>query len=617
MMDRLREGVNSIAIKIILGIIILSFVFAGVSSYLVSGRSNAAAKVGSTKITRAEFERAYQNERNRMQSQLGDYFSNLLSDPKYVASFKRSVLDQMINDVLIEQHAKSLGLRVSDTQVRKAIVEMPQFQSDGKFDQNIYQSALRRAGFTPDSFAELLRSDLLRSQLVSAVQSSEFSLPGEVKAQSLLFAQKREIRTATLSLADYAKKVTLDDNEIKKYYQSHQDEFMRPEQLKVSYIELAAEQLKQAIKITDDEARKYYQDHEDQYVTKAQRKVSHILVKDEKTAKAIVKQLKNGADFAELAKEKSQDTSSAKNGGVLDWFERGVMDPAFEKVAFSLKKVGDISGIVKSSFGYHILKLDGIRPAQVKPFEQVKTDVMAAIRDNKAVDKFYKLQSKLEKVAFESPDSLDEAAKAVQAKVHTTDFISLRDAPKILRSPKVQEALKNPEVKDEGLNSSVIEIAPEDVVVVRIEDARPKTVLPLKTVRDKVVAKLSRVKAEEQVSKIAEQALTALKQGDQSVLKANHLAFGELTLVDRSSPLARAVYAMRKPEGEHAVYGQTTNRNGDIVLVELIKTESKIDKQLTQRLAVQMDRLSRQQDISGLLGILREKTDIAYYLASQ
>jgi peptidyl-prolyl cis-trans isomerase D len=272
---------------------------------------------------------------------------------------------------------------------------------------------------------------------------------------------------------------------------------------------------------------------------------------------------------------------------------------------------------VKSSFGYHILKLDGIRPAQVKPFEQVKTDVMAAIRDNKAVDKFYKLQSKLEKVAFESPDSLDEAAKAVQAKVHTTDFISLRDAPKILRSPKVQEALKNPEVKDEGLNSSVIEIAPEDVVVVRIEDARPKTVLPLKTVRDKVVAKLSRVKAEEQVSKIAEQALTALKQGDQSVLKANHLAFGELTLVDRSSPLARAVYAMRKPEGEHAVYGQTTNRNGDIVLVELIKTESKIDKQLTQRLAVQMDRLSRQQDISGLLGILREKTDIAYYLASQ
>jgi peptidyl-prolyl cis-trans isomerase D len=617
MMDRLREGVNSIAIKIILGLIILSFVFAGVSSYLVGGSNNAAAKVGGTKISRAEFEQAYQNERNRMQSQLGDYFSNLLADPSYVASFRRSVLDKMVNDVLLEQHAEALGLRIGDEQVRQAIVDMPQFQSDGKFDQNIYQTALRRAGFSPDSFATFLRSDLLRNQLLTAVQSSDFTLSGEVDAQAALFAQKREIRTIKLATDDYAKKIQLSDEDLNAYYKSHEDHFMRPEQFKISYLELSADKLKSSIKVTDDEAEKYYQDHADQYATKAQRKVSHILVKDEKQADALLKQLQEGADFSKLAKEDSQDPGSASKGGELDWFEKGVMDPAFEKAAFALKKVGDLSGVVKSNFGYHIIKLDAMKPAQVKPFTAVKDDVIASIRDERALDRFYQLQNDLEKVAFESPDSLDEAAKAIQEKIHTTDFVSLTDLPEILRAAPVQKALNNPEVKNEGLNSSVVEVAPEDVVVVRIEESRPETLLPFDTVKAQVVEGLSKVKAEQQTEAIAEKVLAGLKQGDMTALKKNQLKFGELTMIDRSSPLARSVFAMQKPQDGQPVYGQTKDRQGNIVLVELTKVESTTDKQLTQQLAVQMQRLNRQQDLTGLLNILREQTDIDYYLATQ
>ncbi|ASA56838.1 peptidylprolyl isomerase [Vibrio gazogenes] len=617
MMDRLREGVNSIAIKIILGLIILSFVFAGVSSYLVGGGNDAAAKVGGTKISRAEFEQAYQNERNRMQSQLGDYFSNLLADPSYVASFRRSVLDKMVNDVLLEQHAEALGLRISDEQVRQAIVDMPQFQSDGKFDQDIYQTALRRAGFSPDSFATFLRSDLLRNQLLTAVQSSDFTLNGEVDAQAALFAQKREIRTIKLATDDYAKKIQLSDEDLNAYYKSHEDNFMRPEQFKISYLELSADKLKSSIKVTDDEAEKYYQDHADQYSTKAQRKVSHILVKDEKQADALLKQLQDGADFSKLAKEDSQDPGSASKGGELDWFEKGVMDPAFEKAAFALKKVGDLSGVVKSNFGYHIIKLDAMKPAQVKPFTAIKDDVIASIRDERALDRFYQLQNDLEKVAFESPDSLDEAAKAIQEKVHTTDFVSLTDLPEILRAAPVQKALNNPEVKNEGLNSSVVEVAPEDVVVVRIEDSRPETLLPFDTVKAQVVEALSQVKAEQQTEAIAEKVLAGLKQGDMTALKKNQLKFGELTMIDRSSPLARSVFAMQKPQDGQAVYGQTKDRQGNIVLVELTKVESTTDKQLTQQLAVQMQRLNRQQDLTGLLNILREQADIKYYIATQ
>ncbi|MDW6092620.1 peptidylprolyl isomerase [Vibrio rhizosphaerae] len=617
MMDRLREGVNSIAIKIILGLIILSFVFAGVSSYLVGGSNNAAAKVGSTKIGRAEFEQAYQNERSRMQSQLGDYFSNLLADPSYVASFRRSVLDKMVNDVLLEQHAEALGLRISDEQVRQAIVDMPQFQSNGKFDQDIYQTALRRAGFSPDSFATFLRSDLLRNQLLTAVQASDFSLDSEVDAQAALLAQKREIRTIKLATDDYAKKIQLSDEDLNAYYKSHEDNFMRPEQFKVSYLELSANKLKSSIKVTDNEAEKYYQDHADQYSTKAQRKVSHILVNDEKQADALLKQLKGGADFSALAKKDSQDPGSASKGGEMDWFEKGAMDPAFEEAAFALKNVGDLSGVVKSNFGYHIIKLDALKPAKVKPFAEVKDDVIASIRDERALDRFYQLQSDLEKVAFESPDSLDEAAKAIQEKVHTTDFVALTDLPEILRAAPVQKALDNPEVKNEGLNSSVVEVAPEDVVVVRIEERRPETLLPFDTVKAQVVEALSKVKAEQQTEAIAEKVLAGLKQGDMAALESNKLKFGELTMIDRSSPLARSVFAMQKPQDGQPVYGQTKDHQGNIVLVELTKVESTTDKQLTQQLAVQMQRLNRQQDLSGLLNILREQTDIEYYLATQ
>ncbi|CAM3555347.1 Peptidyl-prolyl cis-trans isomerase D [Vibrio aerogenes CECT 7868] len=618
MMDRLREGVNSIAIKIILGVIILSFVFAGVSSYLVSGKNNSAAKVGDTQISRIAFDKAYQGERNRMQSQLGDYFSNMISDPGYVASFKRSVLDKMVNDVLIKQYAQSLGLRISDSQIRQAILDIPQFKSNGKFNQETYQSLLRANGFTPDSFAEQMRSDMLKSQIIDAIQTSGFSLESEVQAQAALFSQKRDIRTALMHVDDYAKKVKLSDDEVNQYYKSHQSDFMRPEQFKVSYIELSAKKLKEKISISDEEAKKYYQDHQSQYSTKEQRKVSHILVKDKSEADAILKQLNAGEDFAELAKEKSQDPGSANHGGQLDWFEHGVMDPEFEKAAFALKKAGDLSQVVKSTFGYHIIRLDDVKPSVVKPFKDVQSDIVSTLSDEKAADRFYKLQSELEKVAFESPDSLDDAAKVIDAKIRTTDFVSANELPEVISSSKVKDALmNNPEVKEEGLNSSVIEIAPEDVVVVRVEEVRPEMVLALDKVRDKVVSKLSRMKGEQEASSVAQKVLAALQNGDQSPLKENQLSFGELSSIDRSSPLSHAVFAMKKPEDGGVVYGQTKDQNGDIVFVELTKVTTDVDEQLSKSLGAQMVRSGSQQDIADLLEVLRSNTEIEYYLTSQ
>lgn len=619
MMDRLREGVNSIAVKIILGLIILSFVFAGVGSYIVGGSNNSAAKVGNVEIGRGEFEQAYQNERNRMQAQLGDYFSNLLADPSYVESFRKSVLDRMVNDLLLEQHAESLGLRVSDSQVRTLILEMPQFQVDGKFDQEIYQAALRRAGFSADSFAEYLRRDLVRNQLMTAIQGSDFALPGEVEAQSKLLTQTRDIKKVTLSLADFAAKAELSEEDIEQYYKQNSERYTRPEQVKVAYIELSAQKLKEGISISDEQAEKYYQEHIDKYSSEEQRRVSHILVEgdDEAKAQAILDQLNEGADFAALAEEKSDDFGSASEGGSLGWIERDVMDPSFEEAAFALQKVGDTTGLVKSEFGYHIIKLDELKDAVAKPYQEVAAEVKQELKDQQAVDQFYELQSELEKVAFEYPDSLDDAAKAINAPIERTDFISQVDAPELLKTPAVLQAIVSPEVKEDGLNSEVIEVAPEHVIVVRVEDSRDETVLPLEQVRSDATKALANVKGEQTAIELAQNLVAELKEGKQDLLTANGLSFGEKETLDRSSPFADVVFSMAKPVEGGNEFAQAKDLNGDIVVVELVNVASEFDPQYNQQIGAQLTQVNSQQDLSGLISILRKTIDIEYYVVTQ
>lgn len=614
MMDRLREGVNGIAVKIILVLIILSFVFAGVGSYLVGGGSTTAAKVGNTTIDRGAFEQAYQNERNRMQSQMGEYFSTLMADQQYVATFRKSVLDRMINDVLLEQYAQSLGLRVSDDQVSQLILTMPQFQTNGQFDQEIYAATLRRAGFSADSFAEYLRKDLLKNQVISAVQNSEFTLDNEVEQQSQLLTQTRDIQTITLNVGEFANKAQVTDEELQSYYKTHSENFERPEQMKVAYVELSAEQLKKSIQVTDEDAQAYYQEHLDKYSTKEQRKVRHILIKDDQAkADEILAKLKAGEDFATVAQENSEDVGSAKQGGDLGWIEKGVMDPAFEEAAFALAAKGDISEVVKSDFGYHIIQLEDENAPEAKPYSEVVADIKAELLDEKAVDQFYKLQTELESVAFESPDSLDESAKVIGQKIQTTDFISQADAPEVLKVPAVAQALESADVKQEGMNSEVLEIAPEHVIVVRVNEVRDETLLPLEEVKDQVNAHLLATKGEQNALDLASKVVTSLQKGDDSVLADNQLSFADEQNVDRRSPLAQNVFALPHPEDGSATYGQTKDEQGNIVIVKLNKVTTGSDAQFEQQIGSQLLRMNNQQDLEVILNSLRQSTSVEYH----
>jgi len=620
MMERLREGVNSVAVKIILGLIILSFVFAGVGSYIVGGSNNAAAKVNNAEIGRNAFEQAYTTERNRMQSQMGDYFNSLLADPAYVQSFRKSVLDRMVNELLLEQYAESLGLRVSDKTIRQKILGMTEFQNDGKFDKEVYTATLRRAGYDADSFAEYLRRDMTRQQILTALQGSEFTLKSEIATQSQLLTQTRDIRSIVLDINKFADDVELSEEELKAYYNSNSTHYTRPEQMKVAYIELSAKDLESQMVVTEKKAHAYYQENLDKYTTGSQRKLSHILVQgdDKVRAQEILDELNAGADFAELAKAKSDDVGSSEDGGSLGWVEKNVMDPDFEAAAFALKNVGDVTGLVKSAFGFHIIKLDALKEAKAIPFADVVADIKVDIAEQEAVEKYYELLTQLEKVAFEFPNSLDDSAEAIGQSIKTTDFISRRDAPELLRTPAVMKALLSEEVKDDGLNSEVIEIAPEHVIVVRVEDARNEMVLPYDKVSDQVKLELARVTGEQKAHELADTILKALKAGDETVLGKNNLAFGDIETIDRRSQLAKTVFALPKPEEGTKTYAQTTDLEKNIEIIELNKVSVTVDDGLDTQIAAQLTRVGTQQDISAVVSTLRQEADIKYYaVASQ
>ncbi|WP_102505045.1 peptidylprolyl isomerase [Salinivibrio kushneri] len=620
MMERIREGTNSLAVKIILSLIIFSFAFAGVGSYLAGGSNPPAATVGDKEISRAELDRAYQNERARMQQQAGEQFNQLLGNPEYVKRFRQNILDRMINDLLLEQAASDLGLRVSDAQVKAAIRAMPQFRQGGQFNNDRYQAALRQTGMSADEFANYMRTDLMRQQLVNGLQSSGFVLPSELESLYRLEAQSRQVRTITLPVDDFADQVTLTDDELEAYYQAHRDDYIQPRMVKVAYVELTGEGLANEVQISDDAIATYYQENQSQYGSQERRKVSHILIEgtgDEAKAKAqqALERLNQGDAFAALAKEMSDDTFSAEQGGSLDWIEPGVMDPAFEKAAYALSEKGDTSGLVQSDFGYHIIRLDDIDPADVTPLAEVKDDIRSELQQARAADRFYAQSTTLAEVAFEEANGLEPAADAVNGKVQYTDYFALDAATGLMARPQIQQALDSYDVRENGLNSELIELSGEHAIVVRLDDVKPEKQLSFADVKEQVRETLAAEKGQEQAKETAGDLIAQLEESGE--LTENDYTFSApmtLNRVSQQQAVAELAFSLPQPASETASYGVTQNRQGDVVVVALDKVVTPEVPAISpqSQMAARVQRAMSNTSLSATLQALREDVDVTY-----
>jgi peptidyl-prolyl cis-trans isomerase D len=498
MLERIREGSQGPWAMGILVLVILSFVFAGVGSYINSSASGAAANVNGDEIGLDDLERAYQNERSRMESQFGEAFATLASDTAYLQNFRRGILDRLVSEKLLDQAAQDLGLRVSDEQIKLAIVGMKEFQVDGKFDNDRYLALLRQAGFQTNNFRDYMRIDMVRRQLSQSLMGTEFSLSSEANSAFIMQQQTRDVRYLNVPSAKFLAEIKISDDEILNYYQSNISQFDTQQKVSLSFVELTLKDLLPDIDVSEDELLEYYQQNIIDYSTNEEREVAHILFESVEQDDAIVTKaeevlvkIQAGEDFSELAKTFSSDTFSAENGGGLGWFGRGIMDPVFEDAAFTLANQGDVSGIVKSEFGYHIIKLIDVKSGKVNDFENVKEEITLKVKTYKAEDRFYEVRQRIAEVAFEIPDSIDEVAGIAGKDIITTDMFERVNAPEALSDPNVLASAFSFELIEDAVNSKVLELGSNHIMVIRVADHEPERTKSIEEVEQDIQQNLS------------------------------------------------------------------------------------------------------------------------------
>ncbi|OUS29122.1 peptidylprolyl isomerase [Thalassotalea sp. 42_200_T64] len=626
MLERIREGSSGVTAKIILGLVIATFVFAGVGSY-TNSVDTSAATVNGEKISQQEFESAYQNQRARMEQQYGEMFAQLTANDMYMQSMRSNVLENLINEELLDQNASELNIRISDQQIKEAIYAMADFQVDGVFNNDRYLMVINQAGFyQPSTFRDYLRTDMARRQLMQSVMATEFSLPYQQELSVRLTTQTRSIRYATVSAKQFIANSEVDDAEINEYYQANQNRFSAQEQVKVEYISLDIANISKDVVVEDAEVQAYYDNNMDAYSTTERRRASHILIEfgDDETAaqqqaQELLAKVQAGEDFAALAKEFSADSFSGENGGDLDWFEQGAMDAEFDKATFALTLDNNISDLVKSDFGFHIIKLTDLEAVKTKQFIDVKDEILAQLSNDKALEIYYDLQTQMAEIAFESPDSLDDAAAVINAEIKTSDWLTRGDNPVPFNTGNVIDAAFSNVVLLDKMNSDVVEVVGDaHAMVVRLAEHKEASTKPLSDVSAQIKTQLINDKASLAAQAASDTLLAKLIAGEDTtadlatagaefVTAENIVRNGS----DVANNIARQAFTLAHPVGEQVSAANTVMANGDYAIVELTSVTEGAAAETDANLAQQQTMALSQSAFEGYISNLKENAEIS------
>ncbi len=620
MMDNLRAASNHVVLKVILGLIILSFVLTGVGNYLIGGNGDYAAKVNGHEISRAELEQAFNSERNRQQQMLGDQFSQLASNDGYIQQMRQQALSQLVDQALLDQYISDLHLGINDEQVKQAIFNQKAFQTNGKFDNAKYNGLITSMGFSADQYAEALRKQLLNQQLINAIANTDFMLKDETTKLTDLVSQQREIRQAVIDVNALAAKQTVTDDEIAQYYQQHQNSFMAPEQFRVSYIKMDAAAMQQPVSEADIQS--WYDQHKADYSQPQRSRYSIIQTKTEAEARSVLDALKQGGDFASLAKSKSADPISARKGGDMGWLEPATTPDELKNA--SLTQKGQLSDVIKSSVGFLVVRLDDIQPEQVKPLAQVHDVIADKVKQEKALDAFYKLQQKVSEAASNDNESLAGAAQASGLNVSETGWFTRDDVPADLDFDAVKQAVFSGGLTGQngapGNNSDIISVDGDRAFVLRISEHKPEAVKPLDQVKAQVTDRIKHDKATQQAKAQADKLLAELKAGKSEALSAAGLTLSSSKVVDRNAqdPIAQTAFSLPQPADNKPSWGTGEDMQGNVVLVALDKVSAgSLPQNQVDEMIKGVTQNNAQIAFEALLENLRKEAKIKYGAAAQ
>ena len=486
MLSTIREKTQGIIATVIMMLIVIPFALWGINSYFDTGEKLNVAKVNGQDISQLTYRRMLDQLRGRVDSKTFDS-----------RQFKTTILDSLIDKTLLVREAEDNHYRVSDARLAQLIRELPYFQRDGHFDSALYEAMLRREGMSPQEFEARLREENLTGQIQNGLSNSMIVTQADIAGVTRLMRQERDVAYAVINPDTLATKDGVSRKDIEEYYSSHADMFQTPEQVRVNYVRLSAADLNKGFQPTEDDLRKAYADEASRYVIPEKRRASHVLIllpaqAAEEAAKLalmkaeeVEKLARQGADFAGLAKKHSGDDTTAAKGGDLGEVRRGMLPKELEGAIYALKP-GEISKPVRSTFGYHLVKLTALTPEKRKPFAEARKELTEIVRRHKAEDKFFEVSEKFRNLVYEQPDSLAPAANALGLTVEKSDWFTRTGGPGIAANVKVAEAAFAPDVISQARNSDTIEASGDTLVAVRVTDHRPAGRKPLAEVSPQI-----------------------------------------------------------------------------------------------------------------------------------
>ncbi len=601
MMDSIREGVKKPWAKALIFVIVISFVGAGYfTSALFLGDPFAAAVVNGQSISTQEFERAY----SRARQQYGEAYKQIIKTDEQERNFRENVLQSQITRSVALQAAQNMGMRISVAELRNTIQSMEAVQENGVYSAEKLDIALIRIGMSRAEFRRSMESDLLLNQLSLGISGTDFSLASEVESEYKILGQQRSGRALTIPFGFFDQASEISDQEIEEYYQNNSSQFRVEEKIAVDYIELSIDDLAKGIEVSDEAVEDYYQENINLFKTDDQRRVAHILITDEDEdtalakANALKKQLDEGADFATLVKAESADEFSAESEGDLGVIEKNTMEEAFELAVNQLEKVGDISEPVKTSFGYHIIKLTELTEGTTKAIAEVKPQIVSILKKQEAEEALISKSSILEEKSYEISDSLTEVAELIQVSVKTSPLFSRGQASGIFANSEVLNAAFSDEVLLDQMNSKMINIDDSHVIVLRVNKHQPSHVLDLAVVKDQVLTRLKSSKAKSKAVEFADNLKQMIinKQDVEKLIAEHQLKWKDLDSIGRTTTelpymQLQEFFKMPKPSEGSVVVSRVESFNEVSLLIlnqvvdgEIAKAEEAIVEQNKTRL---------------------------------
>lgn len=619
MLEAIREHSKGWLAKLILALITVPFALWGIDSYLhQAGSSVAVAKVGGQSITMQEYSNALQTLRSQLQAE-GKVDPATLEDPK----LKQSVLDKLIITHLLNAEVNRAKFILSDEQLAKYITQLPEFQQDGHFSQEVYDKLLAQNRLSPSQFEARIRGQLLTQEVREGIAGLAY-LPNGVAEQALKVEnQQREVSVAEIKTKDFVAQTKVTPEEVKAYYDKNHDKFRMPEQVKLEFVLMSANTLIPGMQVNDDEMKKFYTENASKFQGDEQRRASHILIsfgvsataqaKQEARKKAeemLVEVRKNPKNFEALAKKYSQDPGSAEKGGDLGVFGRGAMVKPFEDAVFSMSP-GAVSDLVESEFGYHIIKLTEIK-GQAQTYDDVKPQIRAELMYQKSLSKFSEQAENFSNMVYEQSSSLQPAAKAFGLQVQTTGWMSREEGAKFFKNDRLMNLVFTDEVLKERRNTEAIEVTANSLLSARVVDYKPAAPRTF----SEVSAGIEDYLKQEQAAKLAiqkgESDLAILRQAKEvpalewipSVMADRKNAQGLTDLV--------MTEAFKMDAGKLPAYSGVANSNKGYLLVKVSKVESVLPAEDSDKQAkkIELQSALSLEYVSAYIKSLKEKAKI-------